>query len=187
MDRWMPSPLGAKAYLPQVSLAGTPAGGARMGQKPFEWYQRAKAAVAKYDNLFARAQRVANKTASQEILASLGDRTVPGTAAYRYATVVSDVATDVEAYRPPNYNAYQLKRRQDRIVELEGFNRDFESMVVNAEQSYGILPAPEVIERERVVTREVQVPGAPAPGPDYTTPILVAGGAVALAFLLGVV
>lgn len=178
----MMTPHTASPFLGRVGLAGS----VSLGQSPAElvkWYQRAKAAVAKYAALLGRTDRVANATERANVRAWLGDPANPSAPAYRYASVLSDLAENVEAFTPINYGAYQVERRRNRIEALEDYNRDFEAKVVNAERVYGILPAPQVI-RERV---EVPGPTVTMPGaaPDLTIPILVAGGAVALVLLLG--
>lgn len=173
---WQAARFGGGLFLPQVRMAG-PSRRYRMGQTPVEWYQRAKVAMARFEDLLARANGVANATERGNILTWVGEASNPATPAYRYATVKSDVTLDVEAFTPPNYNAYQLTRRQNRVEELEELNSEFNDRVENAERVYGVLPPAQVIERERVVT----VPGQ---GPDLTVPILVGAGALILALVL---
>jgi hypothetical protein len=162
---------------PLAALRSPLLSGLRLGQSAFEWYRRAKDALAKYEALVARLAEVANRTARLEIETWLGSPLIPGTPAYRYATVRSDVLENVEAYTPPNYGAYQLERRQNRVVELEDHVKDFSAKVTDAERVYGRLPPPTVIERER----RVEVPGE---APDIAVPLVVAGAAVALAIIL---
>jgi hypothetical protein len=160
----------------------TLAGGYWIGQAPEEWYRRAKESLAAFEALLDRTAKIANKTERERILAWVGRPTTEGTPAYRYARVKADLLEDVERYTPPNVDAYKLERRQNRIKELEDFNKEFQTMVSNAETAFGKLPEPVVIEKEKII----RVPGAPAaPGaPDWTLPLIIGGGAVGVALLV---
>lgn len=154
-------------------------GGYWMGQTPTEWYNRAKRALAQFEALLTRVASIANQTSRNEILAWIGTTGDVDSAAYRYGAVKSDLQQDVEAFTPPAVNAYQVGRRTSRIEKLEEFNTELEAKVTNAESVYGKLPAPVVIERERITT-----PGSPASGTNWTLPLVVGGGAVAVAVLV---
>jgi hypothetical protein len=138
--------------------------GAVMGQTtPYQWYQTAKSEVANFDRYLNGAARIANKTARDEVLAWVGKSGTEGTPAYKAGMVISDLAENVEAFTPPNYDAYQLARRRNRITELADVNKVFSSKVKAALAQYGELPEPVVI--ERVITtrgadtvKEVQGP-----------------------------
>lgn len=147
----------------------------RLGQSvtAAEWYERARRAIAKYQALQGRVAQIANKTSRAEILAWIGTPSNTSSIAYRYATVVSDSTQDVAR---EGVGAYNVERRQNRIMELEELNEDLEAKINQAEQFYGTLPAPVT------QVKEVRVPGET--GADYTIPIIAAGGAVALALLL---
>ena len=122
--------------------------GAVMGQTtPYQWYQTAKAEVANFDRYLNGAARIANKTARNEVLAWVGKSGTEGTPAYKAGMVISDLAENVEAFTPPNYDAYQLARRRNRITELADVNKVFSSKVKAALATYGELPEPVVIER----------------------------------------
>ena len=152
---------------------GRPVG---LGETAEGWMARAQKALQAYDALKARTAAIGNKTEREAIAAWLGNASVPGTPAYRYNTVKSDLEFDVPR---EGVGAYNLERRQNRIVELEELNRDFRARVENAEKVYGTVPAPQTIIRT--------VPGgpqAPAGSSNLTVPILAAGGAVALALVL---
>jgi len=164
-----------------LGFHAAPAARIRLGQTPQDWYRRAKEALAKFDKLLDRTARIANKTEREAILAWVGISAVEDTPAYRYANVKSDLMTDVEAYTPPNVDAYKVERRTNRIEKLEAFNREFEAKVSNAETVYGKLPEPTVIERERIVQPRAE---APAAGTDWTLPLAVGGGAIAVAIVV---
>lgn len=155
------------------------AGGRSLGQTPQEWYGRAKQSLTKFEDLLTRTATIANLTARNDILAWIGTASIDESPAYRYASVKSDLQQDVEAFTPPAVNAYQVGRRTNRIETLEDMNRQLETKVANAESVYGRLSAPVVIERERILT-----PGTSPAGSSWTMPLLVGGGAVAVAVLV---
>jgi cysteine desulfurase len=126
-----------------------------LGQTGREWYDRAKRLIARYEDLARRTAQIAARAARDEIQTWLGSPNTPGTPAYRYNTVVSDVTTDVEAYTPPNYGAYDIERRQNRVEELSDFVDEFDAKVRAAERQFGLLPPPGV----REVTRDYEAEG----------------------------
>lgn len=157
------------------------AGGFWLGQAPEEWYRRAKTSIARFDDLLTRTSMIAAKVEREKILSWVGTAADDSSPAYRYATVKSDLQQDVEAFTPPAINAYQLERRTNRIVKLEEINTEFEEKVKTAETIYGKLPAPTVVERERIV----QLPAATAStGTNWTLVGLVAAGAVGVAIVV---
>jgi hypothetical protein len=135
-----------------------------------EWYERAKAGIARFDLLLDRTAKIANKTERENILEWVGTAADTSSPAYRYASVVSDVKDDVEKFTPPNYGAYDVDRRQNRVDKLWDFNGEFKNKVENAENVFGILPAPTVISKERIVE---------IPGGIPTSTLLIGGAAVA--------
>lgn len=135
-----------------------------------EWYNRAKQSLAEFDALLKRVAQVANKTAREAILDWIGTADDEDSAAYRYNRVKADLTEDVERFTPPNYDAYQIERRRNRIEKMEDWNRELKSMVEEAETIYGRLPEPVTIERTKIVETT-----------DWTLPLLVAGSAVAVA------
>lgn len=143
----------------------------KLGATPEQWYQRAKVAVANFDTLFERLKRIAGPVERNRILAWVGTASTDGTPAERYASVKSDLAQDVEAFTPPNVNAYQIDRRTNRIEKLEAFNSQFSELLSTAERNFGTLPDPVVI--DRTVLQPAKT--------NWTLPLLVGGGAVAVA------
>lgn len=142
-----------------------------LGVTSAEWYQRAKASVAQFDSLFTRLSKIAGPVERERILRWLGSAGVQDTPAYRYASVQSDLADNVERFTPVNVSAYEESRRTDRIVNLEGFNTQFAGLLSEAEKNYGILPAPVTIERNILQPSKT----------NWTLPLIVGGGAVAVA------
>lgn len=177
-------PIKASGFLPQVRLAGGQIIQARQSQAFYPavtmgqdsqtaqaWYERAKKAIDRYAFLKSRVAVIANKTEREAIITWLGNATVPGTPEYRFSTVKSDFTDDVAR---EGVGAYNVERRQGRIVELEEFNDDFDVKVKNAIQTYGELPA--------VPTQPGQQQAA---APDLTVPILVGAGVIALGLIFG--
>jgi hypothetical protein len=151
-------------------LSGT----VRLGQAPEEWYRRAKASVSKFEDLRMRVAKIANKQERERLGTWIGSPGVDGTPAYRAASVASDLA-DVERFTPPAYQDYQIERRRKRITELEEMNRDLSTMVSTAEQSYGRLPEPVIV--QTLVSQA-------EPGIDWKLPVLVGGGALVTALVI---
>lgn len=145
----------------------------RLGQTPEEWYRRAKAALSKFEDLKMRVAKIANKQERERLGTWLGSASVEDTPAYRYASVASDLA-DVERFTPPAYQDYQVERRRTRITKLEDMNRELSTMVSTAEQSYGKLPEPVIV--QTMVRTE--------PGIDWKLPALIGGGALATALIV---
>lgn len=153
--------------------------GASLGQSEQEWYTRAKAAVAKFDSLVERVKRIANKPVREEIAGDYGldspeDRDL---ALYRRNSV-ADQVREAESYQPVNYLIYRDQKARDRVAELEEWNRDFNRDVKDAENAFGILPAPVVVERI------VEVPGSPAQQ-SWIVPVALVGAGVAIAAIFG--
>lgn len=155
------------------------AGGSWLGQSSAEWYARAKASLARFDEILTRTARIANQTERNRILGWVGKASTQDTPAYRYATVKNDLQESVEAHTPPAIDAYKVTRLQHRIEKLENYNNEFGTMVSNAENVYGKLAEPVVIERERIVSTtggETKT--------NWTLPLVIGGGAVAVAILV---
>src|SRR3990170_6048358 len=66
-----------------------------LGETAEGWLARAQKALQAYDALKARTSAIGNKTEREAIAAWLGNVNVPGTPAYRYNTVKSDLEFDV--------------------------------------------------------------------------------------------
>lgn len=149
--------------------------GPTLGQTATEWFERAKNAVAAYENLRDNIlPRLANLQARAEITTWLGTVYQDETPEYRWASVVGDITYDVAR---EGVGAYNVERRQGRVEKLEEINDQFRDKVGAAG---ALLPAP----------KPEPEPGVPQPPPtvefpDIGTPIAVGLGAVALAVLIG--
>lgn len=129
-----------------------------LGQNEQQWFARAKAAIAEYDELWARTQQIANKTYREQVAAKYHPSASNQEGAlYRRNSVAYNVS-QAESYTPVNYLVYNDSQQQNRISKLEEFNRGFRQDVEFGEKEYGILPAPEIIEKTSSVTVQ-QVPG----------------------------
>lgn len=150
---------------------------ARMGDManptPSDWYDRAKVALAKYDDLNQRTLRIADQANRKVIQDWMGSPYSDGTPANRAQSVLTDIREDVESFVPANVNAYQVPTRTKRIEDLEGINRNLEPMVVNAEAIHGTLPSNQIA---------TQQPPQEAPG--WLLPIVVGVAALGIATIV---
>lgn len=146
-----------------------------LGQTEQTWYSRAKTAVAEYDNLWARTQRIAAKAYRDQLTAQYhGNPNDPEGALYRRNSVASNLA-EAEGYTPINYLVFGESRVQSRVEKLESWNRDFKRAVKYGEDTYGVLEEPEVIERTVTVQKAVT--------PSWVMPVVILGGVVLLGSL----
>jgi hypothetical protein len=109
------------------------------------YYDSAKTAIAVYDSLVARLQKVANQTARDQIAVQFGLTTPTDNTkaqymrdALAYDVSVADSSTVDQGFPPTGPS-------RGRIIKLQSFNNDFEAAVKNAENTYGVLPAPQQI------------------------------------------
>jgi hypothetical protein len=104
-----------------------------LGQTEQQWYPRAKAAVAKWGELSARAERIADAAYRDEIQARYR---APG----RRDAVAADVAA-VEARAPADYSVFASASARARVETLEALNRDFEAHVAFGERRAADVPS----------------------------------------------
>lgn len=160
-------------------------GGYTLGQAGQQIYARAKTALAKFDALVARTKKIANKTAREQVIKDYGlqESTNKDKALYMRNAVAGNVA-EVDSYTPLNYLIYETRKGPDvgRVDKLEAFDRDFNSAVTDAENTYGILPEPVVIERL------IMTAGTPAESttPNWVIPVVVVATGLGIAALFGV-
>ncbi len=146
-----------------------------------DFYNNAIQEIQKFDSIQARAAKIANKAARDQIIDTYGlnDPTNKDKAMYMRGALASDVA-NAQAYTPIAYEQGFPTHgpARGRVTKLHNFNRDFNADVTAAETQYGILPEPVVI--ERVVT-------TPAAAEDILPYVLVGGAALAALFITGVI
>lgn len=182
---WQRTHLGGGTFLPKVKMSGpwSPAPamvagpltmgghasmGATMGKTAQEWYAAAGSAIKRYEFLLGQIDEIGSNSAINAIELWLGDVGVEGTPAYRYNAVRYNYLTTVAA---EGVGAYNVKRRQSRVRELQEFNDEFTDAIEQALQESG--------------TRRTVIRGdGKAPATDLTLPIVGAGAAVALAIAL---
>lgn len=117
-----------------------------LGQNEQQWFARAKAAVADYDELWARTQQIANKTYREQVAAKYRPPAVDQNGAlYRRNSVAYNIS-QAESYTPVNYLIYNESQQQSRVSKLEDFNKGFREDVKFGEKEYGILDSAQVIE-----------------------------------------
>lgn len=148
-----------------------------------QYYQMAKAAVASFDQLAQRVNRIADKAVRDQIIKDYGMSDArPGDVTLNNASLsqrnqVQSWIDKADAAGDPGYgfadDGAHGRHRVDRLASLDA---DISSEVQDAELKYGILPAPAV---------QVNQTQAPA-GSSWTVPIIVGVGAIAAAAILGV-
>lgn len=170
---WAPAGFGRARSMGQAQAAAPPT-----MTDDARWYQRAKDAVAEYDSLVIRAARLANRPIRESVLARYaGDPADTAGARYRRDSVADDIRF-AESFAPVNFLVFAEPRRRNRVDELRDWNRAFRDEVTAAETTYGVLPEPVMVPVPGpVVTR----------APTWLTPVLVGGGAIGLAALLGLI
>lgn len=168
--------MGSSMFSQEPFLAGPRV---HLGQAEQQWFARAKAAVAMYDNLVERIRRIASPPVREDLLSRfVGNPNNPESAVYRRNSVAFNVS-EAESYTPVNYLVYQPDRVKNRVTKLENWDRELREEVEAAERTYGLLPEPVVVERV------VEKPAPPKEAP-LTVPLVIGGlvlvGVALLAF-----
>lgn len=146
---------------------------ATLGASGQSIYEDGKKQIAIFDTLVERTKRIANKTAREQLIDTYGlsEPDNKDKALYMRNATASSVA-QADAYTPINYYIFEgpgpAKNRPRKLGE---FNTDFAKDVKYAEDTYGSLPEPVVIERTTTVSET----------PAWVMPVAI--GAVALAGL----
>lgn len=126
--------------------------GRRMGETEQSLYVRAKAAVAKYDDLINRLSQIADETYRAQVTERIhGDALDTSSPVHIRNSVYKSVEQAGEA-TPTDYLVFSNKPVQDDVQALEDLDRTFEEMVQAGESSY-----------EK--TSEKAAPPAPLSGP----------------------
>lgn len=134
-------------------------------------YEEAKKQIATFDSLLERTKRIGNKAAREQIISDFGldAPTNNDKALYMRNATAFDV-TRADSYTPINYLVFTGPGpSKNRPRKLREFNKDFSAAVKNAEDTYGSLPEPVVIERTTTVS---QTPG-------WVVPVAIGALAVA--------
>ncbi|HXX95241.1 MAG TPA: hypothetical protein VEN81_16585 [Planctomycetota bacterium] len=155
------------APLPAPSALGT-----RLGQAQ-GYYDSAKQAIAQFDSIAAALQKVANATVRQQLADQYG-LTNPADnskAMYMRNALAYDVSVADQSGADAGFPATGPSR--GRVSKLQDFNSSFGSDVQNAENTYGVLPAPQVI------TNYV-----PVSGTDYTAVYILGAAAIGLGIVV---
>ena len=118
---------------------------------PADWYLRATKAIAKFDDLLMRTATIANLPTRDTILNWVGRANVAGTPAYKYAALKADLDQNVNNFTPPNTNAFLVGGRQTLVEVLEDADTAYENKVIDAENAYGTLAQPALIDRGAIL------------------------------------
>jgi hypothetical protein len=156
----------------------------QLGVTAQEAYVNGKAEIAEFDSLVARTAKIANKAVRDQIVKDYGlnEPENKDKALYMRNATASCVAT-ADSYTPVAYEQGFPNHGPciGRVTKLRNFNGNFRSEVRDAENTYGILPEPVVITQ--------YLPGQAAPaaagGTNWTLPVVIGGGAIVIAALLG--
>ncbi len=147
--------------------------GPMLGQVDQEWFTRAKAAVARYDELVIRASSIARKDYREDLIRNFNSKpTDSSSALYRRNTVAFNVS-EAEAFSPVNYLVFSQSQVKNRVSKLEEWNRDFRNAVKQGEELYGSLPEPVIV----TIRQEI---------PWWIAPVVVGAASLALLSALGV-
>jgi hypothetical protein len=151
-----------------------------LGQTAYDWYTRAQAAVARFDGLLARAKGIPVASERDPILAWIGPAGSSDTPMERYLTVVEDIRFTSEG---ENMDKYGVARLQNRVVKLENYNTELEAKVRVAELATGTTPPAGTTTPAGTRTTIAPV----AAKTDWTLPLLIGGGAIAIAVVITLV
>jgi hypothetical protein len=151
-----------------------------LGLTAIDWFNRAQAAVAKYDGLLARAKAIAAASERDAVLSWIGSASDQESPAYRYAAVAEDVDF---AGQGENMDHYVKTHVQNRVPKLEAFNNELETKVRVAEMVTGGTPTP----TPTGTTPAGRTPTPVAAKTDWTLPLVIGGGAIAVAIIVTIV
>lgn len=130
----------------------------QLGQVDQQWFTRAKAGVAAYDDLWARTKQIGDNAYREQLAAKY--HTQPEDAAgalYRRNSVAFNVS-EAESHTPVGYGLYAQSDQQDRVTKLEKWVSDFRKDVEYGERTYSILAAPVAIDQTTTLTK-TEMPG----------------------------
>jgi len=185
-------PMAGPGFLPPVRMAGyRPPAVRPQARGPFmglsledgkRMYEEAKAEIATFDQLAYKASRISYKPERDAIVSDFGllepnnnDK------ALNQRNDLQEYVAEVEKVPgAPNYYVFiqDTTRPRHRLERVQAADVELQRAFDDAKRTYDLLPEPQVI------IKEIQVPGAAAPGgTDYTVPLLVGAGAVTLALI----
>lgn len=189
-------PVGGPAFLPQIRLAGFQPPAFRQqlrgpilgysladGQK---MYEDAKTAIRSFDDLAIKIAKISYKPERDKLIDRYGLlQPDDNDKALNQRNDLQEYVNEVEKMPgAPNYYVFiqDTTRPRNRLKRVQSDVLDMARDEKYAEDTYGLLPEPQVI------IKEVMVPGAPgvtgeAGKTDYTIPLLVGAGAVTLALI----
>lgn len=124
-----------------VRASSASLGRVALGETEMSWFTRAKAAVAKYDDLSTRAAKIADPAYSSGVLGRFrGNPADPAGALYRRNSVAFAVA-QAESVQPVNYSVFVRPEVQGRVAQLERWNRELDAAVMSGETRHGVTQA----------------------------------------------
>ena len=110
-----------------------------LGQNGQQWYSRAKTAVAEYDNLWDRAQKIAPENIRVELASKYHQQSNDPDDALNIRNTLAYYVSQAEGTAPVKYTIFDMPQSQNRVVRLENSNRDMKTDVEFSEKTYGIM------------------------------------------------
>lgn len=149
-----------------------------LGQTGIGVYTQVKSDIAIWDSLVARLQRIANQSVRDQIATKFGVNNPSNKDLGQYMRDRSAYhVSQAEASSPINYSIFDASTpgpAKNDAKDLESFIGDFQSAVQSAENTYGILPTPQVITNIVSTT------------PSWVLPVVIGAGGIGLLAILGV-
>lgn len=164
-------------------VMGTPLQKTRLGEDEQQWFTRAKAAVAAYDDLWNRTQLINNSTYRDQVATKYHTKPEDQAGALFRRNSVAYKVSESESYTPVNYQVFTQIQQQDKVTKLEDFNSDFKKDVEYGEKVYGLLSAPET-PVQTIVTQPTTTPAAQPGVPGWLLPAGIGLGALIIGALL---
>jgi hypothetical protein len=121
---------GRARFFPSVLAARS---GLFLGQAAQTWIERASSALDRYRALVMEIEEVGNDLARKTLLDQLGNRDLPNSPEYRYASVLQDVTEATGSV----VDAYTSNLRRERAETLEASNDELARKVASAKAQYG--------------------------------------------------
>lgn len=129
--------------------------GSRLGQAASDAASKAKGALAAYDGLWERTQKV-NDQASRELLAGKFHSKPEDPESVLYArNAVAYQVTASESVSPPNYTLLSVEPSLGQVGRLEAAVAEWGTLIAQAEEQYGVLAQPEPVTPSQASTIEV--------------------------------
>lgn len=121
---------GVSSFQPSafLSMASAP----RMGQYDQTWYERAKAALAKYEELVSNTSVLNEPAVREDLISRYSGDLLQADSVATLINILAQEVQEAESYVPTRYEVFADRERQGRVEKLEYYNRLFESDIAKA-------------------------------------------------------